>query len=208
MAERISFRQGRLRRVRRAAAALGGLAAFAMAAPDAAWADPPHWAPAHGRATGGSAGTAAGRTDMQLTYSLPPGLQDGRCRPEMFEASAVGGLIGAFAGARFGGSKDPLAATALGTLVGAVAGRQSTGIGRAEEVCFSQSFEHVPDRETVAWMDHTLGAQYSVTPTKTIKSVEGRVCREYTARATVNGQAAGTFGTACRQSDGSWELVN
>ena len=108
-----------------------------------------------------------------------------------------------------GKSSSRLGATAIGSLIGAVVGhRIEGGIARAEEICFSESFEYLPDHDTVAWMDPGLGAHYSVTPTKTMRAIDGRYCREYTARATLNGQAAGTYGTACRQADGRWELIN
>lgn len=37
---------------------------------------------------------------------------------------------------------------------------------------------------------------------------EGRYCREYQKRVAVGGRAQNAYGTACRQLDGSWELVN
>lgn len=210
MTERISLRGARIGRTRLAVMTLCGLAMLAAAAPGPVYADPPAWAPANGQRAK-SNGTLQERTGLQLTYRLPPGLQDGRCRPELFDASTTGGLVAATAGsfttAPFG--KGHLAATAIGGLIGAVVGhRIGSGIARSEEVCFSESFEHVPDHETVAWMDAALGAHYSVTPTKTMRAVDGRYCREYSARATLNGQAAGTYGTACRQADGRWELIN
>jgi surface antigen len=210
MAEIIAPRRGPAARGRRAAIMTIGLGALALVAASAD-ADPLPWTAANSQiATGDAAPPPA---DLHLTYRLPAGLRDGRCRPEMFDGSAVGGLVGAaaggFTGSRFGGAKDTLSATAIGTLIGAAGGaRTGDGIARSEELCFSQSFEHVADRDTIAWMDPAEGIHYAVTPTRTVKSVDGRYCREYTARATVNGQAAGIFGTACRQPDGSWELVN
>ncbi|MGH6619286.1 MAG: glycine zipper 2TM domain-containing protein [Alphaproteobacteria bacterium] len=212
MAETIAPRRGPRERGRRAVMTMFGLGAIALAAPGAAWADPPPWAPAQGQPAK-TFGAAPGRVELPLTYRVPAGLRDGRCRPEMFDQPGIGGLVGAaaggFTGSRFSKSSDTLAATAIGALIGAAAGRHAGGgIARSEEVCFSQSFEHVADRETIAWMDPVEGVHYAVTPTKTVKALDGRYCREYTARATVNGQAAGTFGTACRQPDGSWELIN
>jgi surface antigen len=214
MAERISFRRRRIGRAGLAAMTLCGLGMLAAAAFSPVYADPPAWTPASGRAAKGGGASPEG-TGQQLAYRLPPGLQDGRCRPEMFDSSAAGGLVSAAAGgftaARFasGHGKSRLAATAIGALIGAVVGhRIDGGIARAEEICFSESFEHLPDHETVAWMDPALGAHYSVSLTKTMRAVDGRYCREYTARATLNGQAAGTYGTACRQADGRWELIN
>jgi surface antigen len=211
MAEIVAHRRGPRVCGRRAVVMTVGFGALALAA-GLAPADPLPWAETHG-GTATAAGAPSSATDMQLAYRVPAGLRDGRCRPEMFDESAVGGLIGAaaggFTGSRFGHAKATLSATAIGALIGAAVGHATgDGIARAEEVCFSQSFEHVADRETIAWMDPVEGIHYAVTPTRTIKGKDGRYCREYMARATVNGQAAGTFGTACRQPDGSWELIN
>ena len=37
---------------------------------------------------------------------------------------------------------------------------------------------------------------------------DGRYCREYTATAVVGGKTQNTYGTACRQPDGAWQLVS
>lgn len=197
---------------KRGCAVLAACAAtLAVASPGSVPADSPPWAAAPTQAA--AAGAAQRPGDLQLTYRVPAGLRDGRCRPELFEEDAAGGLVGTaaagFQGSQFGPPKDTLATTAIGILVGAAVGRGAgSAISRSEEVCFSQSFEHVADRETIAWMDPVEGVHYAVTPTRTVKGADGRYCREYTARATVNGQAAGIFGTACRQPDGRWELIN
>jgi surface antigen len=203
MSRKTAPARGRIARARLAASVMVyGLSLFAPAA-----ADPPPWAPAPGQRVHKN-GAPHNPAAQQLAYRLPQGLRDGRCRPEMLEPTA-GGLVSAAAGAPFGKNKGTLAATAVGALIAAAVGRPAShGIARQEEICFSQSFEHVPDRGTVAWMDPVEGVHYAVTPTKTAKAADGRYCREYEARATVNGQAAGTYGTACRQPDGRWELVN
>jgi surface antigen len=195
--------RGRIGRVRLAAVMVYGLCLFAAATPVAA--DPPPWAQGQRIQKSGMPRNPAAH---QMAHRLPAGLRDGRCRAEMLDAAA-GGLIGAAAGTPFGTGKGKLAATAIGALIGAAVGRPvGTGIARPEEVCFSQSFEHVPDGATVAWMDPAEGVHYTVTPTRTARTADGRYCREYEARAAVNGQAAATYGTACRQPEGRWELIN
>jgi surface antigen len=125
----------------------------------------------------------------------------------------MGGLIGAVAGGYFGSTMGKgdgkLAATAIGMLVGAVIGHSvGDSLTRTEDICFSQTFEHVPDRETITWHDAKRDAQYEVRPTKTIKTAEGEYCREYTAKATVGSKPIESYGIACRQPDGSWKLMN
>lgn len=186
-----------------AAALLPGTAGLAVA-------DPPPWIQtAHTPET-----RAPART--QLAYRFPAGLKDGRCRPEMFKAAKVAGLANA---ARKGlsrtrrtgvkGRADPMDGTALGALMAALGddGKGST-LNRREVVCFSQSFEHIPDRSIVAWFDAATAVHYSLMPIRTLRTSDGQFCREYTAKATLNGHAADVYGTACRRPDGRWALID
>jgi surface antigen len=189
---------------------------FAFTAPPAV-ADPPPWAPAHGyRAKKGHGNYKKDKSHNQraeVVYVLPPGLRGGTCNARLFEGQVIGGLIGAaaggYVGSTIGKGKGKLAATAIGTLVGAVIG-QSVGeqLARAEDICFSQTFEHVPDREMITWNDAERDTRYEVVPRNTVKTAAGEYCREHTARATVGGKPVETNGTACRQPDGSWKLIN
>ncbi len=191
--------------------ALAAVAALSFTSAPAP-ADPPPWAPAHGyRAKKGK----HRYQESRVTQQLPPGLQRGHCRPRMFDDAAVGTLIGAAIGAEIGShmshghGDERLAATALGILLGAVIGQQVGGrIARADEVCFTQTFEHAPDNETITWNNMRQGAEYQVTPTRTVKTRSGEYCREYQAKASVGGRITDTYGTACRQPDGSWKLIN
>lgn len=200
------------------ATAFTALIGLAFLAPPVA-ADPPPWAPAHGYRAKKGHGAQKHKNkkwrkqESRAEYVLPPGLQNGRCRPDLFDPRVVGGVIGAaaggYAGSKFGKGDGKLAATALGTLVGAVIGHAvGDQLAQAENTCFSQTFEHVPDRETIAWADPRHNARYEVTPQKTTKKALGEYCREYTAKATVGGKPSDTYGTACRQPDGSWKLIN
>jgi len=200
---------GPSRTLRMAAAVAAAFAALSFSAAPAP-ADPPPWAPAHGyRAKKGRHMEQESRSAPQL----PPGLQKGHCRHRMFDESAVGTLIGAavggHVGAHLGKGDRRLAATALGVVLGAVIGQQVSGsIARSDEICFTQTFEHAPDRETITWNNSRQGAEYQVTPTRTVRTRSGEYCREYQAKASVGGRITDTYGTACRQPDGSWKLVN
>lgn len=41
-----------------------------------------------------------------------------------------------------------------------------------------------------------------------VASDDGRYCREYQSKVTVGGRVEHSYGTACQQPDGSWEIVN
>lgn len=211
MSDLLTRRPRRSRIVRLAVAALTMLVSLAFTSAPAP-ADPPPWAPAHGyRAKKGK--HKHKRQESRAVYQLPPGLQEGHCRHRMFDEATVGTLIGAaaggYVGSHFGKHEGKLAATALGVLLGAVIGNRVGGtIARSDEICFTQTFEHAPDRETITWNNTRQGAEYQVTPTRTVRTRSGEYCREYQAKASVGGKVTDTYGTACRQPDGSWKLIN
>ena len=192
-------------------------------------ADPPPWAPAHGwRAGHGKHEQRHRYRDDHVRYewrerhrghgdeyrerveyrrATEPTLSrapDSRCG---FFTGLVGAAAGGALGAQFGGGDGQLATTAAGTLLGYLVG---SGIGRsmdyADRDCLGRTLERVPDAQTVAWRNPNADAFYRVTPYESYRS-EGRYCREYTVRAVVAGRQQQAFGIACRQPDGSWQIV-
>jgi surface antigen len=174
---------------------------------------PPHWAPAHGyrhkqrqhwrrhewhdtapwHYGGGHYGS----------YRTAPG---GGCNSSLL-AGVIGGATGAVIGSQVGGGTGRLAATAAGTLIGAIAG---IGIGETlDRDCIARTLEHAPDGGTVRWQHGPATLQpWQATPTATYQATDGRYCREFIGTATVGGQPQQVYGTACRQPDGSWEIVS
>jgi surface antigen len=127
--------------------------------------------------------------------------------------SLLGAAGGAVVGSQIGGGSGRLAATAVGTLVGALAGSavgQSLDnvdrlhAGRAQYA----ALESAPVGQTIAWSNPDSGHHGSVTPTRTWQAGGGRYCREYQQTVVVGGQPQSAYGTACRQPDGSWQVVN
>lgn len=43
---------------------------------------------------------------------------------------------------------------------------------------------------------------------RTVNDNTGRYCREYTSTTSIGGRPASSYGTACMQPDGSWEIQN
>jgi surface antigen len=127
-----------------------------------------------------------------------------------------GGLIGAglggLAGSQLGHGTGKLAMTGIGVLAGALVGSQvGQSLDRAD-VAYSQqttqrSLETLPSRQTAAWNNPDTGASGTVTPVRTFHSTTGQNCREFQQTITVGGQTQEGYGTACRQPDGSWKIV-
>lgn len=124
--------------------------------------------------------------------------------------AAGGGLLGAAVGGRGSGGA---AAVAFGTFAGAALGN---AIGRkldeADRLAMmhahQQALETAPSGTAVAWHNPDSGHGGSVTPQPAFRNGEGQYCREYTQMVTVGGKPVEGYGTACRQPDGSWRIVN
>ena len=63
-----------------------------------------------------------------------------------------------------------------------------------------------PVGETIHWNDSDAAG--SVTVIREGSSSAGRYCREYTQEIRVGGESQRAYGTACRNEDGSWEIVD
>lgn len=133
----------------------------------------------------------------------------------MGEREAVGGLTGAalggLLGAQFGSGSGQLIATGAGVLVGGLIGSE---IGRSmDEVDRMRANESVvqaqsaPLGETITWNNPDSGNYGTITPTRDGTSSSGQYCREFQQSITVGGQTEQAYGTACRQPDGSWRMV-
>ena len=121
--------------------------------------------------------------------------------------AALGGLLGA----QFGSGTGQLATTAAGALLGGLVGSEvgrsldDNDRRRAEEASFRA--HQAPVGETVTWSNPSSGNYGAVTPVREGTSSSGRYCREYQQTVTVGGRTEDAYGTACRQPDGSWEIV-
>jgi surface antigen len=68
------------------------------------------------------------------------------------------------------------------------------------------ALETARTNSSVDWVNPDTGNRGSVTPTRTYQSASG-VCREFTNTVYVGGRSEQAYGTACRQSDGSWKII-
>ena len=192
----------------------------------AAFAEPPSWAPAHGwRAKQGHQHghhhKSKRKYEVEREYEYADAYGDRRrapisgdgggflrCNREL-AGQVVGGALGAAVGSQFGKGDGQLVATGAGALIGVLLGGE---IGRSldaqDRACVGRTLETVPTGQTVAWRNPDTGADYRTTPRRTYQTDGGRYCREYTTSATVGGRQQQVYGTACRQPDGSWEIVN
>ena len=134
-------------------------------------------------------------------------IQAGKCDRGLI-GGVIGGAAGGYVGSQFGKGDGKLATTAAGALLGFIIGKNvGENMDSLDVRCTGYALEAASDKQKVAWRDPNNGGEYSVTPTRTYKSGD-RYCREYTTRATIGGKTRDVYGNACRNPDGSWQVVD
>jgi surface antigen len=117
--------------------------------------------------------------------------------------AAGGGLIAAAAG---GGAAGIVGGVLLGGLLGGAIGNHLDQRDRELAMANAQrTFETAHTGETSTWRNPDTGNYGSVTPTRTYQTESGQYCREYQQEITIGGEPHQSYGTACRQPDGSWQ---
>ena len=127
---------------------------------------------------------------------------------------AISGMIigGALANDMAGESKNKALATVLGAFVGGVIG-QNIGAQLDERdrllagEAYNTALEFNPTDKAAEWRNPDTGNYGRVIPVTTYRK-NGRYCREFTQEIFVGGQKETGYGRACRQPDGSWEIVS
>jgi surface antigen len=119
----------------------------------------------------------------------------------------VGGILGGVLGAQVGEGSGRTAATILGTLAGAaIGGAVGRSMTDTDRLKAAHTLESVRTGVPARWVNPDTGNSYVVVPTRTFDQA-GAPCRDYTIDATIGGAKEKVVGTACRQPDGSWRVV-
>lgn len=123
------------------------------------------------------------------------------------QGTVAGGVIGGALGSTIGGGSGQIIATAAGTLIGALIGSNIGGqLDELDRYQAGRSLETARTGHSQQWVNPDSGNEYQITPTKTYHSRRGTPCREFTLDAQIGSEAEQVYGTACRQSDGSWKI--
>ncbi|HLT76889.1 MAG TPA: RT0821/Lpp0805 family surface protein [Ferrovibrio sp.] len=125
--------------------------------------------------------------------------------------TVLGGVGGAVIGSAFGSGTGRLVGVAAGALAGAWLGNQiGASLDKADRTAMeraSQQATTAPIGQTISWRNPDSGNSGTVTPTREGTSSSGEYCREFQQSVTVGGKTEQAYGTACRQPDGSWKVV-
>jgi surface antigen len=124
----------------------------------------------------------------------------------------VGAGLGGLAGSQLGHGTGKLAATGAGVILGALLGGSvGQSLDRADLAYASRTtqstLETVPSGQPVAWRNPDSGNAGTIVARPAYQAPSGQFCREFQQTITVGGQTQEGFGTACRQPDGSWKIV-
>ena len=133
-----------------------------------------------------------------------------------YNKATTGAALGAITGTAlaYGLGKDSskknlwlVAGAGLGALVGNNIGAQ---LDERDRLLAGQTLQHTleeaPTNAVGSWNNPDSGNSGTVTPTVT-RYTDGQPCREFTTTIDVGGQSQQGYGTACRQADGSWKIV-
>ena len=177
-----------------------------LAAPG--FADPPDWAPAHGRRDKDRRHDE-GRRDVRVyrgytgdTWASDYGVASGRCNTDAALA-VIGAAGGAVIGNRTASPENRGIATVIGAVVGGIAGKViGDSIDNRDRACMGQAFEMATVGQPVRWRNADAGVDYIVKPLRDLP----RGCREVELRSERRGQPFTEVVTACRSSRGEWAI--
>ena len=149
-----------------------------------------------------------------LTFPLALGACEGGGFGGMGQKQSIGALGGAaaggLAGSAIGSGSGQLLAVGAGALLGGLLGSQvGKSLDAKDEQYASSAVERAavaPVGETVSWRNPDSGNFGTVTPVRDAAD-DGRACREYRTTINVDGRAEQGTGVACRNADGTWQIV-
>jgi surface antigen len=127
------------------------------------------------------------------------------CATREQTGQVLGGVAGAAVGTQVGGGSGRTAATIGGALIGAFVGGQiGSRMDERDHQQTSLALENSRTGQNTQWINPDSGNQFSIQPTNTYQTASGP-CRDYTLVAVIDGRNETINGTACRQSDGTWQ---
>lgn len=126
--------------------------------------------------------------------------------------AGAGAVAGGLAGSAIGSGSGRDWAIGAGVLLGALMGSEiGKSLDRADQIAAQQAQQQAyaaPIGQTITWSNPQSGNSGSYTPVREGHTPSGDYCREYQQTIVVDGRAETAYGTACKNPDGTWQLVN
>jgi len=125
--------------------------------------------------------------------------------------TGVGAVGGGVLGSMLGKGTGKIAATIIGAGLGGLIGNQvgkslDNGDRAVAEQNAQKAMETAQPGQSMPWQGQN--ASGNVTPGNYTQNAQGQYCREYSQTIVINGQKQQSYGNACRQPDGSWQITN
>ena len=145
-------------------------------------------------------------------YGQPNSAGQGDIFSKQNIGTVIGAAGGAVAGSQFGKGNGKTVAVALGTLLGAGLGNSvGKSLDNADISAYNTTSQHAMEQgqpgQSFPWSNPQSGNHGTVTPKAYYQTADGTYCREYTQSINIGGQVQSGVGKACRQPDGSWQIV-
>jgi surface antigen len=103
--------------------------------------------------------------------------------------------------------------TVMGILacVAVAFGQEGADLSAPEQQAMSDTVQHALENnkthQSSDWVNPDTGNSGGVTPVRTFTNAEGQPCREFVSTIIIGGEQQQGYGTACRQPDGTWQIV-
>ncbi len=143
-----------------------------------------------------------------LAASMLAGCATGGGNQNATLGTLAGAVGGAALGSAFGQGSGKVAAIAAGALVGGFLGNQigASLDADSQRQNYTASVQALDTGAPQQWQNPQTGAYGTVSPGPVIYSND-RYCRPYTNTVYIDGQPQVARGTACRNPDGSWQVI-
>jgi len=122
--------------------------------------------------------------------------------------AAAGAITGGIIGGELGRGPGAIVGSVLGAFIGMGIGNSIDQNDRmAAEDAARRAYWGVPVGQTVNWNNPGNGHAGAIATVRDGTDSSGNYCREYQQTVRIGGKSSQAYGTACRQSDGSWVVV-
>lgn len=149
---------------------------------------------------------------LMLVPSVAFSQQDCPGNKEMI-GTVAGAILGGLLGSQVGKGSGRKVATVVGAVAGGYAGnRFGESLDCKDQQYHTQTaheaLEYQPSGRPSTWSNPDSGHSGSIMPTRTWQRETGQYCRDYTQSIIVDGRVEEAIGTACREENGTWQIVS
>jgi surface antigen len=178
--------------------------------------------------------TKSGLIAVLLLAGITSAALPAKAGDKEFYGTGLGAALGGLLGSQFGRGEGQLATTAAGVFLGGLVGNDvGTSLDRADRLSYggySRHYDYYQPRPSYSYYEQTYVAPPAPPPQRVIYAPQpvvqyrqvidyedydndaghyrrgGDYCREYTQRVRIGDRIEESYGTACLQPDGAWQV--